>query len=82
MTLGGFLAPRTAGEVLEQRVATERLEIQSEPDEERSELREIYRAKGLRSVKGSEMVSLPAIRGESGFRPLQAQVAPPSVLHR
>jgi VIT1/CCC1 family predicted Fe2+/Mn2+ transporter len=48
MTLGGFLASRTAREVLEQRIATEQLEIRSEPDEERGELREIYRAKGLR----------------------------------
>lgn len=48
MTLGGFLASRTAQEVLDERVATERHEILSEPDEERDELREIYRAKGLR----------------------------------
>jgi VIT1/CCC1 family predicted Fe2+/Mn2+ transporter len=48
MTLGGFLASRTAREVLEQRIATEQLEIRSEPDEERGELREIYHAKGLR----------------------------------
>jgi len=48
MTLGGFLASRTAREVMEQRIATEQLEIRSEPEEERGELREIYRAKGLR----------------------------------
>jgi vacuolar iron transporter family protein len=48
MTLGGFLASRTAREVLDQRVATEQLEIRSEPEEERQELRDIYRAKGLR----------------------------------
>src|SRR5580692_10922059 len=30
MTLGGFLASRTAQEVLDERVATERLEIQNE----------------------------------------------------
>ena len=46
MTLGGFLASRTAREIVDERVATERHEIRSEPEEERTELREIYRAKG------------------------------------
>jgi VIT1/CCC1 family predicted Fe2+/Mn2+ transporter len=47
MTLGGFLASRTGQEVLAERVATEQFEIRSEPDEERDELRDIYRKKGL-----------------------------------
>ena len=47
MTLGGFLAARTEQDVITQRIATEELEIQTEPDEERAELREIYRSKGL-----------------------------------
>ncbi len=47
MALGGFLSARTEQEVLEQRVATERLEIRIEPDEERAELLEIYRQKGF-----------------------------------
>lgn len=38
---------RTNQEVIEQRIATELLEIQQEPDEEREELREIYAEKGL-----------------------------------
>ena len=47
MALGGFLSARTEQEVLEQRIATERYEIKHEPDEERAELREIYRRKGF-----------------------------------
>jgi VIT1/CCC1 family predicted Fe2+/Mn2+ transporter len=47
MALGGYLSSRTAHEVLEQRIATERHEIKHEPEEERAELRAIYRRKGL-----------------------------------
>lgn len=47
MALGGYLSARTEHEILQQRIATERYEIQHEPDEERAELREIYRDKGL-----------------------------------
>jgi vacuolar iron transporter family protein len=47
MTLGGYLSVRTQQEVLNKRIATERYEIQHEPDEERAELRAIYRQKGL-----------------------------------
>jgi vacuolar iron transporter family protein len=47
MALGGYLSARTQHEVLEQRIATERWEIAHEPDEERAELRAIYRQKGL-----------------------------------
>jgi vacuolar iron transporter family protein len=47
MALGGFLSTRTNQEVIEQRIATELLEIQQEPEEERAELREIYAQKGL-----------------------------------
>ena len=47
MALGGYLSARTAYEVLEQRIATERHEIKHEPEEERAELRAIYRRKGL-----------------------------------
>src|SRR5947209_18911846 len=43
MALGGYLSARTQQEVLDQRVATERFEIQHEPEEERAELRSIYR---------------------------------------
>jgi VIT1/CCC1 family predicted Fe2+/Mn2+ transporter len=47
MGLGGYLAARTAAQVLAQRIETERREIAEEPDEERAELRAIYRRKGL-----------------------------------
>jgi VIT1/CCC1 family predicted Fe2+/Mn2+ transporter len=47
MTLGGFLSARTAKQVLDQRIATERYEIEHEPEEERAELRAIYRNKGF-----------------------------------
>ncbi len=48
MTLGGFLAARTAKQILDKRIATERYEVENEPDEERAELRAIYHKKGFR----------------------------------
>lgn len=57
MGLGGFLAARTAQEVLASRIATERQEIAEEPDEERAELRAIYYAKGLRGALLEGVVS-------------------------
>ncbi len=47
MALGGYLSARTAKQVLDQRIATERYEIEHEPEEERAELRAIYQSKGL-----------------------------------
>jgi vacuolar iron transporter family protein len=47
MALGGYLSARTEQEVLDKRIATEQYEITHEPDEERAELRAIYRQKGL-----------------------------------
>ena len=47
MALGGYLSARTAQEVLDHRIAVERYEIEHEPEEEREELRTIYRNKGL-----------------------------------
>ncbi len=47
MALGGYLSARTARQILDQRIATERYEIEHEPEEERAELRAIYRDKGL-----------------------------------
>src|SRR6266516_4851517 len=38
MTLGGYLSARTARQILDQRIATERYEIEHEPEEERAEL--------------------------------------------
>jgi VIT1/CCC1 family predicted Fe2+/Mn2+ transporter len=48
MALGGYLSAQTEHEILQKRIATERYEIEHEPDEERAELRAIYREKGLR----------------------------------
>jgi VIT1/CCC1 family predicted Fe2+/Mn2+ transporter len=47
MALGGFLSARTAKQVLDKRIAVERFEIEHEPEEERAELRDIYRNKGF-----------------------------------
>jgi vacuolar iron transporter family protein len=47
MALGGYLAANTERDVLAQRIATERHEIETEPEEERAELRAIYRRKGM-----------------------------------
>ena len=47
MALGGYLSARTEQEILTQRIATERYEVEHEPEEERSELRAIYRRKGF-----------------------------------
>jgi vacuolar iron transporter family protein len=47
MALGGYLSARTAKQILEQRIATERYEIEHEPEEERAELVSIYQNKGF-----------------------------------
>jgi VIT1/CCC1 family predicted Fe2+/Mn2+ transporter len=57
MALGGYLSARTEQEVLDQRIATERYEIEHEPEEERAELRAIYRRKGFRGPLLDRIVS-------------------------
>ncbi|HLX55561.1 MAG TPA: VIT1/CCC1 transporter family protein [Ktedonobacteraceae bacterium] len=47
MALGGYLSARTARQILDQRIATERYEIELEPEEERAELVTIYQNKGF-----------------------------------
>jgi VIT1/CCC1 family predicted Fe2+/Mn2+ transporter len=47
MALGGYLAARTAKQILDQRIAIERYEIEHEPEEERAELVAIYHNKGF-----------------------------------
>jgi vacuolar iron transporter family protein len=47
MALGGYLSARTVKQILEQRIATERYEIEHEPEEERAELVSIYQNKGF-----------------------------------
>jgi len=48
MALGGYSSAKTGHEILTHRIAVERYEIEHEPEEERAELRNIYRQKGLR----------------------------------
>jgi hypothetical protein len=45
MALGDYLGARTARQILDQRIATERYEIEHEPEKERAELAAIYRNK-------------------------------------
>lgn len=47
MALGGYLSARTEKEILDKRISTENFEIKYEPEEERAELRAIYRRKGF-----------------------------------
>ncbi len=47
MALGGYLAARTAKQILDQRIAIERYEIEHEPEEERAELVAIHYTKGF-----------------------------------
>jgi vacuolar iron transporter family protein len=54
MALGGYLAARTARQVLDQRIAMERYEIEHEPEEERAELRAIYHNKGFTLAAGRQ----------------------------
>jgi VIT1/CCC1 family predicted Fe2+/Mn2+ transporter len=48
MALGGYLSADTAVNIRDFRIAMERHEIRSEPEEERAELRAIYQRKGFR----------------------------------
>jgi vacuolar iron transporter family protein len=57
MALGGYLSARTARQVLDKRIATERFEIEHEPEEERAELRAIYRDKGFSGPLLQQVVS-------------------------
>ena len=50
MGLGAYLSARTEQAVISQQIATERYEISHEPEEERTELRNIYYEKGLRGT--------------------------------
>lgn len=57
MALGGYLSARTVQELLAHQIETERYEITHEPDEERAELRTIYRRKGLSEPLLSRVVA-------------------------
>src|SRR5947209_7697724 len=47
MFLGGYLSGQSENEATEHQISIERLEIESEPEEEREELLQIYREKGF-----------------------------------
>jgi VIT1/CCC1 family predicted Fe2+/Mn2+ transporter len=70
MALGGYLSARTAQQVLDQRIATERFEIQHEPDEERAELRAIYRRKGFRGALLDRIIAYLTANEERWHRAL------------
>src|SRR6266704_2236585 len=65
MALGGYLSARTARQILEQRIATERFEIEHEPEEEQAELVSIYQNKGftgpLLQHVGNHLTALTAL---------------------
>lgn len=71
MALGGYLAARTERDLLDYRIATERHEIVTEPEEERAELRAIYHRKGMR---GSLLESVVAHQTSSTDRWLRALI--------
>ena len=68
MALGGYLSARTAKEVLDKRIATERFEIKHEPEEERAELRAIYRDKGFSGPLLDRVVGHLTANDERWFR--------------
>src|ERR1700730_18176871 len=57
MALGGYLASPTEKEVFDYRIATERYEIEYEPEEEHAELRAIYQWKGFQGPLLDRVVS-------------------------
>ena len=68
MALGGYLSARTAQEVLDRRIATERYEIKHEPEEERAELRAIYQSKGFSGPLLDRVVSYLTANDERWHR--------------
>jgi VIT1/CCC1 family predicted Fe2+/Mn2+ transporter len=56
MFLGGFLAGQSEKEAVEHQISVERHEIESEPEEEREELRQIYREKGFTEGQTASIV--------------------------
>src|SRR2546430_16417389 len=68
MALGGYLAARTAKQILDQRIATERFEIEHEPEEERAELRAIYPDKGFSGALLDRVVGHLTANDERWFR--------------
>ncbi len=70
MGLGGYLAARTERDILARRIATERQEIRQEPEEERAELRAIYRRKGMTGALLDRVVAHQTANNERWLRAL------------
>src|SRR5437763_8879590 len=70
MALGGYLAAHTERDILAQRIATERHEIETEPEEERAELRAIYRRKGMTGTLLDRVVAHQTANRERWLRAL------------
>jgi VIT1/CCC1 family predicted Fe2+/Mn2+ transporter len=70
MALGGYLAARTERDILAHRIATEQQEIRQEPEEERSELRAIYRRKGMTGALLDRVVAHQTANDERWLRAL------------
>src|SRR5205823_15042026 len=68
MALGGYLAARTAKQILDQRIETERFEIEHEPEEERAERSAIYRNKGFSGPLLHRVVAHLTANQERGHR--------------
>jgi VIT1/CCC1 family predicted Fe2+/Mn2+ transporter len=64
MALGGYLSARTAKQILAQRIATERYEVEHEPEEERAELVSIYQNKGFTGPLLQHVVNHPTANTE------------------
>lgn len=56
MFLGGFISTQSEKEAIQYQIAVEEEEIEQEPDEEREELRDIYREKGFTEHQVSDIV--------------------------
>lgn len=56
MFLGGFISAQSEKEAVQHQIAVERHEIEVEPEEEREELRQIYREKGFSGRQLSAIV--------------------------
>ncbi|HVA88986.1 MAG TPA: VIT1/CCC1 transporter family protein [Chloroflexota bacterium] len=70
MLLGGYLAARTERDLLARRIETERHEIEQEPEEERAELRAIYRRKGMTGTLLENVVEHQTANHERWLRAL------------
>ena len=70
MALGGYLSARTAKQILDQRIATERYEIEHEPDEERAELRlcQVMQIRNGKIVRVHTYYDMMTLREQLGLK--------------